>query len=266
MRNVEHISTLDDPRIAPYRSLKDRDLAREGARFIAEGELVVRRLLMSDYPVESVLLAERRAQEIAPLVPDAVPVYVAPDPLVHLIVGFKFHSGVIACGRRKLASKLDEVASRLGSRATLVVCPDIANTDNLGSLMRIAAGFGADAMILGPQCCDPFYRQAIRVSMGAVFQLNLFQSTDLRRDLARLRDESHVQLVATVVDDDAAEDLQSARRAERIALMFGNEAQGLPGDLLQICDRRITIPMNLGTDSLNVSVAAAVFLYHFTRR
>jgi tRNA G18 (ribose-2'-O)-methylase SpoU len=262
--NVCSVQSLDDPRIARYRNLKDRDLARDGARFIAEGEHVVRRLLASDYPVESVLLAQRRSGELSPFVPGGTPVYVVPDPLVHQIVGFKFHSGVAACGRRKPPATLDQVMSRLGEQAMIVVCPDIANTDNLGSLMRIAAAFGADAMVLGPHSCDPFYRQAIRVSMGAVFSLNLLQSDDLLRDLRRLRDEWAVQLVATVVDE-SAEPLESARRASRMAVLFGNEAQGLSPKLIDACDRRITIPMGLGTDSLNVSVAAGVVLYHFGR-
>jgi tRNA G18 (ribose-2'-O)-methylase SpoU len=262
MRDLHLIHSLDDPCIAPYRNLKDRELARHGNRFIAEGEQVVRRLLASDYPVESVLLAQRRADEIAPILPDSVPVFVVPDPLVHQILGFKFHSGVIACGRRKPSTTLDTTMSCIGPRATLVVCPEIANTDNLGSLMRIAAGFGADAMILGQHCCDPFYRQSIRVSMGAVFSLNLHQSQDLLTDMKLLKDRWRVEVIATVLDE-SAEPLQTARRGDRIAILFGNEAQGLSMEMIQACDRRVIIPMKLGTDSLNVSVAAAVILYHF---
>ena len=133
------VDSLDDPRVAPYRDLKDRELARSGDRFIAEGEQVVRRLLDSDYPTESLLLARRRATEIAPLAPPNVPVYVVDDALVHQIVGFKFHAGVMAVGRRKPAAPLDDVlaaAAEAGkSRLTLVVLPDIANTDNMGALV-----------------------------------------------------------------------------------------------------------------------------------
>jgi tRNA G18 (ribose-2'-O)-methylase SpoU len=262
MGTFDQVNSLDDSRLAPYRNLKDRELARDGARFIAEGEQVVRRLLASDYPIESVLLAQRRADEMAPTISPSIATYVVPDSLVHHILGFKFHSGVIACGRRKTAVTLDQIVSRLGERATIIVCPDIANTDNLGSLMRIAAGFGVDAMMLGPQCCDPFYRQAIRVSMGAVFSLNLRQSDDLRDDLVRLKRDYGFEIVATVLDE-SAEPLQTAQRSKRLTILFGNEAQGLSREMIDACDRRITIPMQLGTDSLNVSVAAGVILYHF---
>jgi tRNA G18 (ribose-2'-O)-methylase SpoU len=210
-----------------------------------------------------VLLSQRRAEEIAPIVPDGVPVYVVPEPLIHRILGFKFHSGVIACGRRKPLQGIDDAMNRIGQRATIVICPEVANTENLGAMMRIAAGFGADLMLLGERSCDPFYRQSIRVSMGTVFSLNLVQSANLLTDMQRLKQEWGVDLIATVLDD-MAEELHSAKRGDRVGLVFGNEAQGLPDEIITTCDRRVTIPMKLGTDSLNVAVAAGVFLFHFT--
>jgi tRNA G18 (ribose-2'-O)-methylase SpoU len=262
--NLHPIDSQDDPRVAPYRQLKDRELAREGGRFIAEGELVVRRLLASRYEVESVLLARRRVEEIAPMVPPAVPVLIVPDSIVHEIIGFKFHSGVIACGRRGPAGAIDSAVPRDRAMLTLVVCPDIANAQNMGSMIRIAAAFGADAMILGERSCDPFWRQSIRVSMGTIFSLPLVQSDNLLRDLRRLQVESGVELAATVLEGDA-QPLAGATRPPKLALLFGNEAQGLDPTLVAACDRKITIPMKLGTDSLNVAVAAGIILHHFTQ-
>ena len=262
------VSSIGDPRIAIYRNLKDRDLSREGSgRFIAEGELVVRRLLDSDFACESVLLATRRVEEIAPLVPPDVPIFVGPAEVVHAIVGFKFHAGVMAVGVRKPPLSLEELASGWTEkdRVTLVVCPEISNTENLGSLIRIAAGFGATAMVLGQHCCDPYYRQSVRVSMGTIFRLPIVQSQDLMSDLKRLNERWGVERIATVCGHDA-EPLAQARRAKRAAILFGNEAQGLGQDYVGACDRRVTIPMQLGTDSLNVSVAAGIIMYHFTQR
>ncbi len=97
---LQSIHSLDDPRLAPYRNMKDKELARDGRRFIAEGENVVRRLLASSTHVESVLLAERKVPAIAPLCPDSLPVFAATDDLIAQIIGFEFHSGVLACGIR----------------------------------------------------------------------------------------------------------------------------------------------------------------------
>ena len=257
------IESPDDPRVSDYMSLKDRDIARSGDRFIAQGELVVRRLLASDYPVESVYVVRRKLDEIAPLVPAGAMLFVASDEVLRDTVGFKFHTGVAACGRRKSSPSIDDVMSAAGPRATLLICPEIASAENLGSLIRIAAAFGADAMVLGERSCDPFWRQSIRVSMGTIFSLPIVRSTCILDDLERLQSRWGVELAATVLDIDA-EPLATARRRERFALLFGNEAQGLAAEHVQACDRRVTIPMKRGTDSLNVSVAAGIFLYHFT--
>jgi tRNA G18 (ribose-2'-O)-methylase SpoU len=136
------VSSIHDPRLDPYRALKDRELARDGDRFIAEGELVVRRLLGSDYPVESVLLAERRAERLAPLVPEHVPVYVAPEELLRPIIGYKFQSGVIAVGRRKPQILLEQLPALRNQRVTLMICPETASAQNMGALIRISAAFG----------------------------------------------------------------------------------------------------------------------------
>lgn len=266
MRLISEISSLDDPRLAPYRALKERELAREGGRFIAEGEQLVKRLLASAFATESVLLAQRRAPEIAPLVPEPLPVYVVPDEMMQQVLGFQFHSGVIAVGLRGPRKTLDDVLPRDAEALKLVICPETANTENLGGMIRIAAAFGVDAMILGERCCDPFFRQAVRVSMGTVFRLPIIQSEDLLRDLDRLKHAWNVERIATVLDAPQSEPLSESRIPPRWALLFGNEAQGLPRDIIDICDRRITIPMKLGTDSLNVMVAAGIFLYQFTTR
>jgi len=259
------ITSLDDPRVGLYRNLKDRELERRGRYFIAEGEHLTRRLLASDFPVDSVMLAERRVAEMAPIIPDHVPVYAVTHELMNGILGLKFHSGVLACGRRKERRTLDQVVPREKEGLTLVICPETSNAENIGTMIRIAAGFGADAMILGQRCHDPFWRQSVRVSMGTIFSLPLVQSDDLLRDLRRLREEWGFELVATVLDE-TAEPLALAKRGKKLGILFGNEAQGLGPQWVNACDRRVTIPMRHGTDSLNVAVAAGIFLYHFTSK
>jgi tRNA G18 (ribose-2'-O)-methylase SpoU len=257
------IASLDDPRVALYRNLKDRELAREGGQFMAEGELILRRLLASDYPVESVLLEQRRAPEMAPLVPTGVPVYVAPAAVFRQIIGHKFQSGILAVGRRKPFLTVDQLVEPAGGHSTLVICPEIASVENIGSIIRISAAFGADGMLLGERCHDPFWRQSVRVSMGTIFKLPLARSENILLDLQRLKDRGY-ELVATVLDPEA-ECLGDTPSGKRRGILFGNEAQGLDPQCIRACDRKVKIPMREGIDSLNVAVAAGIFLYHFTR-
>jgi tRNA G18 (ribose-2'-O)-methylase SpoU len=120
----------------------------------------------------------------------------------------------------------------------------------------------AAAVVLGSQCADPFSRRVLRVSMGAALHLPIVESRDLAADLAELAAaNSHI---AAAMLDPAAESLKTARRGERLALMLGNEAHGVADQWLNYASRRVTIPMQLGVDSLNVAVAAAVMLFHFT--
>jgi tRNA G18 (ribose-2'-O)-methylase SpoU len=258
------VDSLSDPRIAPYRNLKDKELDRAGRLFIAEGEHLVRRLLASNFAVESVFVVQKHADEFSRLVPANVPLYVTSAEVMNGILGMQFHSGIIACGRRKPWAPLEVVLPKKEGRLTLLICPDINNVENIGSLIRLSAGFGADAMILGERCHDPFWRQSIRVSMGTIFTLPIYCSPDLQHDLSRLRKEWGVELAATVLDKDA-EPLEKAKRAARFGLLFGSEPHGLDAATVAACSRKVTIPMKLGTDSLNVAVAAGIFLYHFTR-
>lgn len=257
------ISSFDDPLLAPYQSLKDKDVARDGGRFIAEGENVVRRLLASSTPVESVLLAHRKVAPIAPLCPDDVPVFVADDGLIRRIIGFEFHSGVIACGIRPPAPLLTEVIPVSPASAIVTVCQEITNAENAGSLIRIAAAFGSSAIVFGERCCDPWFRQSIRVSMGTIFSIPVVRSQNLLTDLDILR-SLHITRLAAVISNDA-EPLESVKSMSRAALVFGSEAQGLDPATIARCDRRVTIPMQRGTDSLNVAIAAGIFHYELTR-
>ena len=266
---LQYADYPDDPRLAVYRDLKDRQLAARAGLFIAEGAHLVRRMLAAGLEAHSLLLAQRRVDEFARLAPKGVPVYVVSNEAIRRVVGFKFHSGVLACGRRPAKTTVEQVLATVPGEApsTLVVCPQLINHENVGAMARVAAAFGAQALLLGPESCDPYRRRALRVSMGAVFTLPIVISDDLHGDLTRLKDQWHYQLAAAVTAADA-EPLAAARRPgppDRLALLFGPEAHGLDDRYVGICDRRITIPMELGTDSLNVAVAAAVCLYHFTQ-
>lgn len=258
---VIRIESLDDPRVASYRNLKDRELVHRCGRFIAEGEFVVRRLLSSRFETESILLADRCLADLAAVAGDDVTIFSAPQEVLNEIVGYRFHTGVLACGVRPASPQLAEIAQRDGEML-LVICPDLNNNENLGSMIRIAAGFGATALLLGEKSCDPFFRQTVRVSMGTIFSLPIIESTNLVSDLKLLK-QLNFERIATVLDPAAEPLAQARRRGKRTALVFGNEAQGLSPEVLAYADRKLTIPMQLGTDSLNVAVSAGIILHHF---
>jgi len=257
------ITAIEDERVAVYRDLPRGERMRGAELFIAEGHLLVERLLASNCRMHSLLVEEPRLQQL-PHVPDEIRVYVTPSGLVEQIIGFNFHRGVLGCGYRPPPLSLDEAASRLKTSATAVACVGVQDPTNLGGILRNCAAFGADLVLVDARSAYAFSRRVLRVSMGASLKLPIVESADLQLDLRRLRDEQRFELAAAVLAADA-EQLSGAARAPRMALLIGNEGYGLPPDYVALCDRRMTIPMSLGTDSLNAAVASGIFLYHFRR-
>jgi len=275
---MQRIDSLDDPRVAVYRNLRDRTLRGENI-FVAEGPIVAQRLLESRYQTESVLVAAQRAEQFAAIVGGRAPVYVADEQLLRQIVGFPFHLGVLAAGRRKPLPGVEELLSdmlsphqqapaaqsdpaAIGAAAPvrLIVCPEITKPENMGLVCRSAAALGIDAVLLGARCCDPLSRRALRVSMGATMHVPLACSDSLLADLTALRTHLGFQLIAATTSPDA-EKLPQFRWPARAAVLLGNEFTGLSAECLRLCDRRVTIPMQPTVDSLNLGVAAAICMY-----
>jgi len=258
---ILHVSSLDDERLSSFRNLKATNATRWSDTFIAEGEKLVERLLTAGYEIESLLVSERYLEQVAGRAPNLT-LLVVPDDWVERIVGFNFHRGLLACARRRPPCDLRKLCSQ--QRVTLVVCPDVQDPENLGAILRCAGALGVDAVLLGSACCDPFSRRVLRVSMGAALHVPLRTTSQLANELLALREEFGVESWATVVDRDASA-FDQLKRPDRLAVVFGNEGHGLAQAWQSACDRRVTIPMPVGVDSLNVAVAAGIILYSVAR-
>jgi tRNA G18 (ribose-2'-O)-methylase SpoU len=258
------IADLNDPRIAVYRSLKATNLTRWGQEFVVEGAKLVARLLASRFPLVSVLTTDRREAELADWLPADVPLFIVSHSLIDRVVGFNFHQGVLGCGIRRPGPSLSDVVEQAGPRLTLVVCPKLTNPENLGAIIRIADVFGVDAVVVGGPCPDPLSRRVLRVSMGTALRVPVVAPIDLGAELERARASRSVELVAAALDP-GAEPLDGFVRQARTALVLGNENEGLSEEWLRRCDRRVTIPMRPGAESLNVGVAAGILLYELAR-
>jgi tRNA G18 (ribose-2'-O)-methylase SpoU len=260
------IEQLDDPRIAIYRSLKRTNETRGREQFVVEGERLVERLLASRFPTVSVLLTERHQARLRTLIPEDVPTYVLPDPLVDELVGFPFHRGALACGQRLPWPDIEAIVdAKPEGRLTLVICPRLSNPENLGAIARIGDVFGIDAILSGPSCPDPLSRRVLRVSMGAALGVPMIVLDDLANRLESLARARHVEVLGAVADNDA-EPFDGFDRAGRVALVLGEEDSGIDAEWLARCHRRITIPMTKPKASLNVAMAAGILIHHLTRR
>ena len=212
--------------------MADGELMRARGLFVAEGRLVVQRLLEDErYTVRSVLVnpAARLALgailsrlEILGRVPS---VYVAPAEAFESIVGFKFHRGCLALAERPKEPTVEALVERA---SLLVVLEGVTNADNVGGVFRNAAAFGVDAVLLSPTCCDPFYRKAIRTSMGATLRVPFARVSDWPAALSVLRGAGFSLVALTPRQPSTPlDEFVTTRKPGRVALIVGTEGPGL---------------------------------------
>jgi tRNA G18 (ribose-2'-O)-methylase SpoU len=274
------IDSLDDPLIASYRNVRERKLRDEGL-FITEGGLLAERLLRSRFPVESLLVTVGHGKRYASLLPERVPLYCVEAALMREIVGFDFHRGVLGLGRRLPFTDVEAYVSRLLENRErqalddslnslkLVACPGTETGENLGMVLRSAAAFGVQGVLLPTDGADPLSRRCLRQGMGSSLSLPIARSEDLLGALCRLQETAGLRLIAAVAPQSSAQsktggviELQDFNWPARSVLVAGNEYQGLDSQWLQNCDYHVTIPISPSCDSLNVAVATGILLHH----
>ena len=258
------ITDPDDARIAAYRHVRERDLVGREGMFIAEGEIVVRVLARAQrFPIRSLLLAERQAVRLADLLlslTGELPVYCAGQAVMDAIVGFPIHRGILALGSRAQAFDLDTLLAGLGPKALVVGLSAIANTDNMGGILRNAAAFGVDAVVMDSDCCDPLYRKAIRVSVGASLLVPFIQLASGTDMVGALQAHGFETLALSPT---GGVELRSLERAPRCAVLLGAEGPGLGADVLGRA-RSVRITMASGFGSLNVATTSGIVLHHLS--
>ncbi|MPZ80119.1 MAG: RNA methyltransferase [Actinophytocola sp.] len=258
---VIEVRDPDDGRLADFRALTtaDRRPDRPGGKglVIAEGVVVVRRLLASRYPLRAVLGVPRRLADLAPdLAGRSAPVYATSAEVMAEVVGFHLNRGVLAVAGRPPELGVDDV---LAGARRLAVLEGVGDHENLGALFRNAAALGVDGVLLGPGCSDPLYRRSVRVSMGHVLAVPFTSLAPWPSGLGLVRDKGFRVLALTPAG--SAGPLSAAVGAERVAVLLGSEGPGLTPEAIAAADAAVRIPMAGGVDSLNVATAGAVAFY-----
>jgi len=246
-----------------YRAVADADLLRQRGVFVAEGRLVVERVLDDPrYRVQSMFLNEASWRALQPLVERCAsdaPVFIGTAAEFRDITGIDFHRGCLALVERPPARPLDDL---LAQRGTLVVLEGVTDADNVGGIFRNAAAFGASGVIVSPTCCDPLYRKAIRTSMGAALRVPFARAEEWPSALVDLRRAGFTLAALTPREPSEPLDAFVARpRMEKIALIAGTEGAGLSSSVETAADYRVRVPIADGVDSLNVATAVGIALY-----
>lgn len=279
------IHDATDPRLDPFRAVRDKDLRADGGRFVVESPRVVSRFLDAvdegRFGIEAMVVDPARVERSLldrPL-PVGVSRHLAPESVLTEASGYRFHGGALAIGvRPRTPPSLDDLIGRLPSDGPLVIggLAGLTSMDNIGGVFRAAAAIGVDALVLDADCCDPLLRRCLRISMGQIFRMPWAIVDDLPVAIARLAAEAAVESIA-IENVAEAPLIHEAPLPVRSLLIVGNEGHGVPESVLAACHgvRRIAGPPDLpeaerpgGDDerSLNAHVAAAIAFHEARRR
>lgn len=254
------ITDLADPRLADFSHRTDVALKRaqgtEHGLYIAESALVLERALGAGHRPRSVLALGSAVDAAVALVGADVPVFSGPPELLEQLTGYLLHRGLIAAMHRPALPRVEDVIA--GARR-VVILENVADPTNVGAIFRSVAGIGADAVLVTRRCSDPFYRRAIRVSMGTVLQVpwtRIGAWNEAREQLAGF----HIAALALTPDAVPLREF-AANAGDRVALVLGAEGEGLTDEAIAAAHSVVKIPMAHNIDSLNVAATAAVAMY-----
>lgn len=264
-----HITDPSDSRLNDFRNLKRNE---RGGLVIAEGPLVIGRLLRSRFPVRRIVGFPDKVEAFLADNPvgDNVEVLTLDRETLAAVAGYDMHRGLLASADRPEPLS---IAQAISGAHTVVVLEGVGDHENIGSMFRNGASMGVDAVLFGNGCADPLFRRSVRVSMGHVLGTPFAhfegKSTNWHHSMAELR-EAGFRLVSLTPDENA-EHLASAlvddagNPYEKVALLVGAEGPGLTERTMRYTDVRARIPMAPGTDSINVATAAAIAFYERAR-
>ena len=267
MGHIIPVTRLDLPELAVYSERSEVQLLRrnepEPGIFIAESPVVIGRALDAGYEPLSMLLDEKELPD-NPLIDrmgDA-PVYTAPGAILSELTGFSLVRGAL-CAMQRKPSPAPETLCK--GKRRIAVLEHVVNPTNVGAILRAAAALSMDAMLLTTGCADPLYRRAARVSVGTVFQIPWTYLPGERVDIARLHDMGFSTAAMALRDDSVSIGTPALQKEERLAILLGNEGEGLHDETIRNSDYTVRIPMANGVDSLNVAAASAVAFWELTK-
>lgn len=278
MLNVIEIKDFNAPELDIYArcteaQLLNKDHPEEGM-FIAESPKVIGRALDAGYEPLSVLVEKKQMEENEETIQimnrfddTKVSIFTADFEVLTKLTGFKLTRGMLCAMRRKPLRKFQDLCDGINRIAIL---ENVQNPTNVGAIFRSAAALNMEAVLLSPGCSDPLYRRASRVSMGTVFQIPwtfIRDSNEMRckreviwpkQAIAELKKLGYKTAALALTDDSVSIDDSELMKEEKLAVILGNEGEGLENGTIALCDYTVKIPMTHGVDSLNVAAASAV--------
>ena len=256
---VIEISSLSHPGVEVFSTLTEIQLRNriepDKGIFIVESPKVIRRALDAGYEPLAILCEQRHIiGDAADIIERCgeLPVYTGSRELLAELTGYVLTRGVLCAMRRPVSRSMEEVCQEA---RRIVVIDSVVDATNIGAIFRSAAALGIDAVLLTRNSCEPLNRRAVRVSMGSVF---FVPWTWMDGSLSELRNLGFRTAAMALTDNSISIDNPILAAEPKLAIVMGNEGDGLPCETIAEADYVVRTPMSHGVDSLNVAAAAAV--------
>lgn len=248
---MEHLSSLKNPKVTLWRSLKDRKGRKETGLFLVEGRKMTEEALASAFDVEAVLVDEDRAEEFE--LPENIPVYALPVHVFSAVCDTKTPQGIAAVLRMKTS---------LPTGRKLVAMDGVQDPGNVGTIIRTADCAGIEGVILSEQCADIFSPKVLRATMGSIFRMPMLVTGDLPGTLQGLIGNGY-SVMSSQLDGEPF--YSRSNVGEKYCLVIGSEGNGVSEPVRALATHKVRLPMRGGAESLNAAIAAGIMMYDLTR-
>ena len=248
---METLSSLKNPRILSWRSLRDKKGRLEQNAFLVEGVRMVREALSSSFQVQAVLLREGFVPDFP--IPDSVRTWLLPEHVFQSVCDTKTPQGIAA---------VLNLQSREASGSRLLALDGVQDPGNVGTIIRTADAAGFDGVLFSPECADLFSPKVLRSTMGSIFRLGFSFPKSLPEALTQLKKDGY-SVLSSQLDGDPFYDRKDI--APSFVLVIGNEGNGISDEVKAVATHCLCLPMRGGAESLNAAVAAGIMMYDLTR-
>ncbi len=247
----ERLTSLSNPKVALWRSLKDRKARLQSGLFLVEGVRMFQEALASGFALNAVLV--REDIPVPEGIPCQTPVYCLPGRVFDAVCDTKTPQGLAAVLRM-------ETHPADGFR--LVALDQVQDPGNVGTILRTADAAGFEGVLLSPDCADVFSPRVLRASMGSIFRMGISLPASLPDALRHYREQGY-SVLSSELEGDPFYGRQAV--SNRIVLVIGNEGNGISPAVRAEATHHLKLPMRGGAESLNAAIAAAIMMYDLTR-
>lgn len=275
MANIIEIDNLHAAGVDIFSRLTEAQLRNkiepQKGIFIAESPKVIHVALDAGYEPIALLTTRKHIDGQAKTIIErcgAAPIYTGDETLLEQLTGYELTRGVLCAMRRPPISTLEQVCH---DAKNIAVIDGVVNATNIGAIFRAAAALGMDAILLTHTCCDPLNRRSVRVSMGTVFQIpwtyiGLSHCDWPHPGLDQIHKLGFRTAAMALSNNSIDIDNHTFLSEEKIAIILGNEGDGLDAETIKSCNYVVRIPMQRGVDSLNVAGAASIAFWQLQKR